>query len=191
MPDVTRSQEKTDFLISAWDHGTLWTDFGVRADILVRFVRSALIYKIEIIFIAIHSWFSPGRHPRAFIPWSTSSSHQGNIQGPSRNVGEWVSYRRAWRGSSTWNYCGHWPSASYTHLFYVLTNPIYIVSLLYLHFLDCAASQMAEIFNSGRAMIQRRSWRWNDYSILHFMFIKTLGVGLPCSDCRTCAIWDG
>ncbi|KAH9994306.1 hypothetical protein BJV74DRAFT_877659 [Russula compacta] len=29
-----RTQVKTDFLISAWDPGTLWTDFGVRADIV-------------------------------------------------------------------------------------------------------------------------------------------------------------
>lgn len=30
-----RSQRKTEFLISNWDPGTLWTDFGVRADIVV------------------------------------------------------------------------------------------------------------------------------------------------------------
>ncbi|KAI0245200.1 hypothetical protein BJV78DRAFT_1277494 [Lactifluus subvellereus] len=29
-----RSQRKTDFLINNWDPGTLWTDFGVRADIV-------------------------------------------------------------------------------------------------------------------------------------------------------------
>ncbi|KAH9996959.1 hypothetical protein BJV74DRAFT_877360 [Russula compacta] len=29
-----RTRDKTEFLISAWDPGTLWTDFGVRADIV-------------------------------------------------------------------------------------------------------------------------------------------------------------
>ena len=29
------SQVKTEFLIANWDPGTLWTDFGVRADIIV------------------------------------------------------------------------------------------------------------------------------------------------------------
>jgi hypothetical protein len=58
-----RSQEKTDFLISTWDPGTLWTDFGVCADILVCFMHSSLISKIEAIFIAIHLQFPLGRHP--------------------------------------------------------------------------------------------------------------------------------
>ncbi|KIM80298.1 hypothetical protein PILCRDRAFT_9821 [Piloderma croceum F 1598] len=29
-----RTRAKTDFLISSWDPGTLWTDFGIRADIV-------------------------------------------------------------------------------------------------------------------------------------------------------------
>ena len=31
-----RTHETTDFLLSAWDPGILWTDFGVRADLVVR-----------------------------------------------------------------------------------------------------------------------------------------------------------
>jgi hypothetical protein len=31
----SRSQRKTEFLIDNWDAGILWTDFGVRADIVV------------------------------------------------------------------------------------------------------------------------------------------------------------
>ena len=57
------SQEKTDHLINAWDPGILWTDFGVHADILVCFMHSSLISKIEAIFIAIHLQFPLGRHP--------------------------------------------------------------------------------------------------------------------------------
>ena len=38
-----RTQVKANFLISAWDPGTLWTDFGVRADIVVCFVSPLLI----------------------------------------------------------------------------------------------------------------------------------------------------
>jgi hypothetical protein len=34
--DGARYHEKTDFLIGTWDPGILWTDFGVRADIVVR-----------------------------------------------------------------------------------------------------------------------------------------------------------
>ena len=30
-----RNHEKMDFLIGAWDPGTLWDDFGIRADIVV------------------------------------------------------------------------------------------------------------------------------------------------------------
>ena len=26
---------KTDFLIGAWDPGTLWSDFGIRSDVVV------------------------------------------------------------------------------------------------------------------------------------------------------------
>jgi hypothetical protein len=31
-----RTHEKTDFLVGAWDPGTLWNDFGIRADVVVR-----------------------------------------------------------------------------------------------------------------------------------------------------------
>lgn len=30
-----RSKMKTEFLVEAWEPGTIWTDFGVRADIIV------------------------------------------------------------------------------------------------------------------------------------------------------------
>ena len=30
------THEKTDFLIRAWDPGTLWSDFGIHADIVIR-----------------------------------------------------------------------------------------------------------------------------------------------------------
>jgi hypothetical protein len=30
-----RNRKKTKFLIDNWEPGTLWTDFGVRADIVV------------------------------------------------------------------------------------------------------------------------------------------------------------
>lgn len=33
-----RSHEKTEFLISVWDPGILWDKFGIRAEIVVRFL---------------------------------------------------------------------------------------------------------------------------------------------------------
>ena len=39
-----RTRTKTDFLISSWDPGTLWTDFGIRADIMVNLVYYVLVY---------------------------------------------------------------------------------------------------------------------------------------------------
>ena len=30
-----RTHEKTNFLINAWDLGTLWTDFGICTDVVV------------------------------------------------------------------------------------------------------------------------------------------------------------
>jgi hypothetical protein len=38
-----RTHAKTDFLISSWDPSTLWTDFGVRADIVV-----SLMYYVSV-----------------------------------------------------------------------------------------------------------------------------------------------
>ncbi|KAI0245101.1 hypothetical protein BJV78DRAFT_1141423, partial [Lactifluus subvellereus] len=29
-----RTHEKTDFLVGAWDPGTLWNDFGIHADVI-------------------------------------------------------------------------------------------------------------------------------------------------------------
>jgi hypothetical protein len=43
----------------------------------------------------------------------------------------------------------------FSYLLHALTNPIYIESLQYLHFPDCATFQMVEISNSGQAMIRR------------------------------------
>ena len=41
-----RTHEKTDLYVSAWDSGTLWTDFGIRADIVV----SSLRYHFDVVF---------------------------------------------------------------------------------------------------------------------------------------------
>ena len=38
-----RSHEKTEFLINNWDAGTLWTDFGVHADIVVSLILNVVI----------------------------------------------------------------------------------------------------------------------------------------------------
>ena len=37
-----RNHKKTEFLINSWDPGTLWTDFGVHADIVVSFPMCTL-----------------------------------------------------------------------------------------------------------------------------------------------------
>jgi hypothetical protein len=37
------NQIKTEFLINNWDPGTLWTDFGVHTDIVVRFLHCTLL----------------------------------------------------------------------------------------------------------------------------------------------------
>jgi hypothetical protein len=38
-----QTHAKTDFLISSWDPGTLWTDFGIRADIVVSLAYHVLV----------------------------------------------------------------------------------------------------------------------------------------------------
>jgi hypothetical protein len=58
-----RNHEKTDFLIGTWDPGILWTDFGVRADIVVRLEFWFSVSRFSTTFAAVHTWISPGRHP--------------------------------------------------------------------------------------------------------------------------------
>lgn len=52
-----RTHEKTDFLISAWDPATLWSDFGVRTDIVVRSPHLFERYILNWILVAVHTWF--------------------------------------------------------------------------------------------------------------------------------------
>ena len=58
-----RTHEMTDFLIRTWDASILWTDFGIRADIVVCF----LIF--QSIFFSSYSTLQPFTHgfPRADI----------------------------------------------------------------------------------------------------------------------------
>lgn len=56
-----RWQGKTNFLINTWDPGILWSDFGVRSDVLVLFffvstTHCPHIHPLE----AIHSRLPPG-----------------------------------------------------------------------------------------------------------------------------------
>jgi len=51
-----RTHEKTDFLISAWDPGTLWSDFGIRADIVVRHPPIFQVHILKQTLVAIHTW---------------------------------------------------------------------------------------------------------------------------------------
>jgi hypothetical protein len=62
-----RSQIKTEFLIDNWDPGTLWTDFGVRADIVVSLSAALCIQLPEHVSIAIHMWFPARRHSQPII----------------------------------------------------------------------------------------------------------------------------
>ena len=58
-----QTHEKTDFLISTWDPGTLWSNFGIHVDIVVR---QPLIFWVHILkqtLVAIHTWLPSCRHP--------------------------------------------------------------------------------------------------------------------------------
>jgi hypothetical protein len=58
-----QNHEKTDFLIGIWDLGILWTNFGVRADVVVRLKFPFFVSRFSTTFAAVHAWISPGQHP--------------------------------------------------------------------------------------------------------------------------------
>jgi len=62
-----RSQIKTELLINSWDPGILWTDFGVRADIIVSLLANMSRLHPKHTSIAFHIQFPKGRHLSAFI----------------------------------------------------------------------------------------------------------------------------
>ena len=76
-----QTHEKTDFLISAWDLGTLWSDLGICADIIVSCFHLFKFYALHQIFVAIHSWIFLGWHPWALVAWFAPSGNQRHIQG--------------------------------------------------------------------------------------------------------------
>ena len=159
-----RSKAKMEFLIGAWEPGTIWTDFGVRADIVVRSYVPKILYQIDHSlhnFIAIHPWVPLRWHPRTVNPWFASPSHQGNIQGSYRNMDQRLSFGGTWRSSRPGHNCWHWLSVRHTRcaLYAVSLICSYTVSLPCRHSLDYAASQMAEIFSNGLVMTLRPSWR--------------------------------
>jgi hypothetical protein len=51
-----QTHEKTDFLISAWDPGTLWSDFGICVDIVVRCPPIFQVHILKQALVAIHTW---------------------------------------------------------------------------------------------------------------------------------------
>ena len=58
-----RSQIKTEFLINNWEPGVLWTDFGVRADIVVSLLADMSFLRSEHTqILAIHILLPTGRH---------------------------------------------------------------------------------------------------------------------------------
>jgi hypothetical protein len=51
---VRGAKKKNEYLINNWDPGTLWTDFGVRADIVVSSSRCKLLEVSELKSAAVH-----------------------------------------------------------------------------------------------------------------------------------------
>lgn len=80
-----RTHEKTDLLIISWDPGTLWSDFGICANVVVSGPHwfGSVVLKT---FVAIHSQISSGRHPRALDARFAASGNQRHVQGPHRYV---------------------------------------------------------------------------------------------------------
>lgn len=102
-----RSQIKTEFLVNNWNPGILWTDFGVRADIVVSLLADMSLPRPERAPIAIHIWFPARQHSRAFVSRSSSSGNQRDVQRPHRNVGERVFAGYTWRDMRARDYCRH------------------------------------------------------------------------------------
>jgi len=101
-----RSQTKTDFLINNWNLGVLWTDFGIRADIVVSLSADmSLLHSEHTPLIAIHIQFPMGQHSRALVLRSSSSDNQRDVQRPHHNVGERVFARDTWRDTCIRDYC--------------------------------------------------------------------------------------
>ncbi|KAJ6468111.1 hypothetical protein C8R47DRAFT_1302846 [Mycena vitilis] len=63
-----RNHEKTDFLITCFDPGILWSDFGIRADVVVSEAILCLLRIADRIRVAVYSWLSPRGHPRTPHP---------------------------------------------------------------------------------------------------------------------------
>lgn len=52
-----RTHEKTDLLLQSFNHGTIWDQYGLRSDVVVRWMLSLSDVKITI-SSAIYPWFS-------------------------------------------------------------------------------------------------------------------------------------
>lgn len=102
------NQIKTEFLINNWDPGTLWTDFGVHTDIVVRFLHCTLLNLSEFQTTAFYIWFPSCWYSRVTVTGPPPSGDQRNVQGPYCYVGERILAGSARRDSGTQNYCRYW-----------------------------------------------------------------------------------
>jgi len=105
-----QTHKKTDFLISTWDLGTLWSDFGICVDIVVRHPPIFQVHILKQTLVAIHTWLPSCWHPWTLNTGFAPSGHQKDIQESYCNVGQPVPAQRTWRGLCTWDYCRYWPS---------------------------------------------------------------------------------
>ena len=71
-----RTDAKTAFLVTCFDPGTLWDDFGIRSDVIVSSICTfAASDQYSLIPLALHAGLSPCRYSRVNLPRSPASSH--------------------------------------------------------------------------------------------------------------------
>lgn len=58
-----RTRDKTEFIITAFDPGIVWDEFGARSDVVVSQACIYILFQSTNIHSAIHVSFSTCRHP--------------------------------------------------------------------------------------------------------------------------------
>jgi hypothetical protein len=148
-----------EFLVEAWEPGTIWTDFGVRADIVVcsrtpwfpcEIKGSLQPFTHGFPRADIHELLTPdllhqvikGTFKDHFVMWVNEYLLEEHGDAHGQAIIADIDYRYV----ALIVYC--------MQLTYACPQ---IVSLQCHHSLDYAASQMAEIFSNGQGMTQRPS----------------------------------
>ena len=156
----------TEQLIQMLDSRTLWEEYGIVANVVVRHASVFLLANhpnCYIIHLALHCPLPPGRYPWAHCSWPIASTYQGHVQRPLGYMGRELPCEDSWRAPGASCDGGHRSQVSNWSF---LTMRQWQIVWLYVEsrqchsFLDCSTSPRAMGLSSGPGMIPRHWWRW-------------------------------